>query len=778
VVEIPGHTFNLERGGEKQIPGDRTAAKILACDKKAKGITSRWNDMDGRQKEELVLALVEFANTDALARHLQNRLGFTPEQADALSKVRPEESRCALSRRALEELEPYLRDGMSFATAKEQIPEYRAKTVRQSHALDFLPRVLGTDEKHLPSRDGRFPCFKRARDLRNPAVTRALAELRKVVNAIIRRYGKPLRIHVELGRELKKTPKAREAIAKANRERQTEKEKARSDIEDSAIKWNPDNDDDVKKWLLGQEQGWHCPYCCQSMSPGAPDLQIDHIIPRSISHDNNMPNLVLCHADCNLEKGKRAPCDAFDAGKLAATQRFAARFPPGKRQRFLWTHEDIERHYADETGGFTRRQLQDTQYASRLAGEFLGLLYGGVIDAYGNRRVQLSSGGVTAILRQEWGLNAVIPGLPDSPAHRAAAEIRLDEKLRTDHRHHAVDAVVIACTTPTTIKLLSDAAGRVELAELKREDIRDSTGRRRTRYAEINPPWETQDSFVEAVRAAIADIRVSRRPERKVQGPLHAETNYSRELNHQGTQIRRQRIELTKLTEKDIEGDVIADPIVRETVRAKWRELRDKWVANKGGDSRSKCMPKQVFASAEDHPRMPARPERQSPPIHTVRINVGITPITVGHGTRQRFVVSGKNTVHHTMIVAEKTPRGERWRDEPVDRLEVHRRKRDGRSLVQKELGADELVMCLCKNDCIEMDDKTGERIVYVVKAISKRDIKVRLNHDARTDEQITGAGQRKQFRITSADTLRDRNACRVVVDPLGDVQRVSRGRV
>ena len=528
---------------------------------------------------------------------------------------------------------------------------------------------------------------------------------------------------------------------------------------------NP-SENDKRKWLLGLEQNWHCPYCGQPLDRRAVasgELQIDHIIPQSISLDGNMANLVLCHADCNQRKAKHAPCQAFDEEQLQKIAKNTVALPPGKRRRFLWTEEDIREYYGDESGGFTKRQLQDTQWASRLAGEYLGLLYDRDSDETGRSRVQVSPGAVTAILRQEWNLNGVIPSLPDSPAHKAPQDIRLDEKLRTDHRHHAVDAIVIASTSPKTVRLLSDAAARVEEAERRREDMRDSQGRRRTRYAEIAPPWGSKDSFVAQVKTAISAIRVSRRQERKIQGPLHAETNYSREISDRGAKTRRQRVPLMALSIKDIEDDVIADPVVRKVVRAKWREL--------GGGK-----PKDVFKNAENHPRMPARPGRQSPSIHTVRINVSITPITVGHGCRQRFVISGKDTLHHTVIVATQTPRGERWRDEPVDRLEALRRRRDRRPLIQRDWGADEFVMCLCKDDCIEMDDGEGGRAIYVVKAISKGDIKVRLHHDGRTDEQIKAAGERQKFRISSADTLRRRNACRVIIDPLGNVQRIRRG--
>jgi len=840
-VEVSGHVFNLERGGEDRIPGDRTAARIHACDKTAPGIKQRWTDMSERLKGELVVALVDYERADALVEHVQERFGFTAEQAAALSKTRLEESRCAFSFRALHGLDKgpntikglvsRMNDGTSLETARRAYLDDRAKLWESRHpaqqfprpqAFDLLPRVLATDWKHVPPTDkhgrGRrrrgkrkpleprpeivriaAPAFKNARDLRNPAVTRALAELRKVLNALIRRYGKPARIHVELAREMKKTPLQREVVWTNNRLRQEDRKAAKSAIRMcQEIGISEPTDDDAVKWLLAEECNWQCPYTGKTITArtlySSPQFQIEHIIPRSVSLDNTFENLTLCDVDYNERiKRKQTPFQA--AGNtsswpeiLARVKRFknrrrAVKNPNRKAkkrvtveeranpkaERFAWTPEQVKKFYDDE---FTPRQLTDTQYAARLAMQYLGMLYGGetdrrgVTDERGVRRVQPSSGGVTAILREEWGLNAVIPGLPDSPAHKEPVNIRLDEKLRTDHRHHAIDAIVIACTGPKTVQLLSDAARRVELAELRREDLRDGQGRRRKRFDVLNPPWGTQQSFSGAVKAVVGGLNVSRRPERKIQGPLHAETNYSKEIKLDAVACRRQRVPLTALSEKDILADnVIADTRVKQAIRAKWEQL-------------GRGKPKDAFKSEASHPRMlPSRKRPNAPPgppIHTVRINVPDRPLPVGHGSSRRFVLPGKNTIHHAVIVEGQTRQGPRWRVETVSRLDVQRRRRRGLPVIQKDWHPDQLRMWLCKDDCIEMDDGAGTRRVFIVKMISKSgsatDIKVRLHHDARTDDHINQAGERAKFRIRSADTLRQRDARKVLVTPLGEI--------
>lgn len=730
-IVVVGHVFNLERPPSKDIPGDRMAAKILACDKKSPGVSERWRSLTESQQEALALSLLDFTQPGPLANHLESRFGFTSEQARVLSTVKPEKSHCSLSRRAIVRLLPLMETGVRFATAKERIPEYRAREVRRGVALDFLPRVLATDRKHLPTGDGKHAFFMRPRDLPNPAVTRALAELRKVVNALIRKFGKPQAIHVELGRELKKSAKQREAITKQNAEHRLKREQARDCMPlDELIQIDEPTDADVMKWLLGQEQAWHCPYCCQPMERGGlrtGELQVDHVIPLSISHDNSVTNKVLCHSACNQRKGKRAPCHAFDKEQLQRIAIHTARLPASKRRRLQWTEEDIAAFYADDQGGFTRRQLQDTQYSSRLARDYLGMLYGGAIDEDNKQRVQVSSGMVTAILRREWDLNAIIPSLPDSPARSTRSGTRLEEKLRTDHRHHAVDAIVIALTTPSTIQELSIAASRVEDAERRRLELRDSQGRRRSRYAEMSPPWADWHAFHQAILAEIGSTTVSRRPERRVQGAIHAESLYSREIRaRDGTTVRHIRKELHKLTLTEVMGDAIVDLKVRRLVQEKLNGLP----------------PKKAFSDRSSHPKLVTRDGREIP-IHKARILVKDRPWRIGRGVSGRHVLAAKGSNHHLEVVRRMTESGAETVDAwVVNREEVFRRKRDGMSIVCKQwpVGS-RFAFSLNADDCVEISDPLGKSAIYRVAKFSQRsgmtgvaDILFVLHSDARPD--------------------------------------------
>ncbi len=114
--------------------------------------------------------------------------------------------------------------------------------------LDTLPEV----RKHLTS-------------LRNPAVERSLTEMRKVVNAIVRQYGKPYEIRVELARDLKKPRQQRVEDTKKNRNRQKERDDIAAKILRECGLSKPSRKD-IEKALLYEECSGICPYTGKHIS--------------------------------------------------------------------------------------------------------------------------------------------------------------------------------------------------------------------------------------------------------------------------------------------------------------------------------------------------------------------------------------------------------------------------------------------------------------------------------------------------------------------------------
>jgi CRISPR-associated endonuclease Csn1 len=145
--------------------------------------------------------------------------------------------------------------------------------------------------------------------------------------------------------------------------------------------------------------------------------------------------------------------------------------------------------YADE-GGFLARQLADTAYMSRLAREYVSFVCP-------PENVWTTTGQLTGMLRGKWGLNRLL-------AHD-------DLKNRRDHRHHAIDAVVIATIDRPLIKRVADASSRASAAH---------TGRL---LEGLGYPWP---SFLPGLENALSRVVVSYRPDHNAVGPLHNATAY------------------------------------------------------------------------------------------------------------------------------------------------------------------------------------------------------------------------------------------------------------
>ena len=382
------------------------------------------------------------------------------------------------------------------------------------------------------------------------------------------------------------------------------------------------SDLDVLKFRLAEECNWECPYTGASIAMEAlvgrhSQFDVEHIIPFSRSLDNSFANKTLCQVKENRDvKRKRTPNEAY-AGSPQRYQEILARV---KRFRGSAAHSKLRKFRQEGLDAdFAQRQLQDTRYMSRLAGEYVGLLFGGQIDAGHCRRVQVSPGRITAFLRDQWGLNALLGGG--------------DEKSREDHRHHAVDALVIALTDAGTIQLLSRAA--------------EAAAERGCRlFVPFEKPWP---GFVDEVKCSVDAINVSFRVNRRISGALHKDTLFSKPHKVIGgdgkaKEYRHVRKPLASMSADEIES--IVDERVRKVVQDKLKDL--------GGD------PKKAFADANNHPYMKAHDGRIIP-IHKARIREAISVISLGEGGATRYAAPGAN--HHMEIVAVVDSQGneKRW---------------------------------------------------------------------------------------------------------------------
>jgi CRISPR-associated endonuclease Csn1 len=372
--------------------------------------------------------------------------------------------------------------------------------------------------------------------------------------------------------------------------------------------------------------------------------------------------------------------------------------PPGKIKRFL--AQAIPE-------GFAARQLNDTGFAARQTIDFLKRLWPDVgIEAPVN--VQPVSGRVTAQLRKLWGLNNVL-----------AAD---GEKTRADHRHHAVDALVVACTHPGLTQKLSTYW-----------QAKDDPGAPRPN---LPPPWPSIRADADEM---VAKIVVSHRVRRKLSGPLHKETVYG----DTGRDERKGRIAYRFfVTRKKLEAlgknelDDIRDAAVR-------RQVKD-WVEANGGN------PKKAFST---YPRI----GKNGPEIRKARLLLK-QQLTLMAKVSTGFADLGSN--HHVSIY--RLPGGAAT-FEVVSLFEAMRRQARGESIVRRspDDGAT-FVMSLCINDTIrfakEMDQPPT--LWRVQKIASKGQISLLHLADASPDEPSL-------FEPMVGGILA-RNAVKLSVDPIG----------
>ena len=368
----------------------------------------------------------------------------------------------------------------------------------------------------------KIPLLQR-NELRQPLVEKILNQMINLVNALKAEYGVD-EVRVELARELKMSREERERMTIQNDKRKEANDKVAERIRQCGLYPTKPR---IQKYMLWEEAGKVCMYCGRSIEEeqclNGDDMEVEHIIPKSVLYDDSYGNKTCACHECNQTKGNRTALEYIRAeGREAKYMERIndllkeKKISYSKHQRLRWLKEDIP-------SDFLERQLRLTQYISRQA---MAILQQGI------RRVSASEGGVTARLRSLWGYGKILHTLNldryDSmgETEHVSREGETTEKLhitnwskRMDHRHHAIDALVVACTRQSYIQRLNRLSSEFGREDKKQED-QEAQEQQATETGRLSnlERWLTQRPHfsVRTVSDKVAEILISYRPGQRV----------------------------------------------------------------------------------------------------------------------------------------------------------------------------------------------------------------------------------------------------------------------
>jgi len=769
--------FNKESDNRKGLLGDVVHFRMS----RPECFGNRWAAMTADAQATITEKLRTEPDHDELVSWLMAEHGLDHEHALAVADASLPEGFGRLGRTALATLLDELKtsvddDGRVITEARAAISVYgrtNSEADPDRTGASFLPKYQTVLERHIPpgtggeAAEGDPQWDEVMGRITNPTVHIALNQLRRVANAVIAKHGKPDRIAIEVGRDLKLNEAQR---AEVNRVigRNTRDAIRRSEllIETYKVADTGYNRLRLRLWeeLNEKPENRVCVYCGKAIRPGAiftAGTDIDHILPYSKTLDDSGANKLLCCTACNRIKGNRAPADVphWQADYEDILARTTV-LPKNKQWRFA---ADAMARFGDEEG-FLARQITDMQYISRLALTYLAHLYDAEeadLDGIFRRhsRVRALPGRLTEMLRRHWGVNDLLYD------HNIAGADTNKSKNRLDHRHHAIDAAVIACTSRSLIQRLATAAAKAE------ED-----GAERV-VAKVAPPWP---SFRDELRLRVNATIVSHKPDHgtvsrrgnanghnQTAGKLHNETAYgpTGETDEKGNELVVRRVPITNLKKPSdimmIRGNAHGHSQLRERL----------WEATRGLEG--KAFEAAVLDFVQNDEVFGARQwtdetgrKRRREGIRHVRIMEPLKTIPIRDANGR--VYKGYKGDSNYRFDVWQMPDG-KWKAEVVSTFDVH--QPEWSSPLRAANPTARKVLSLHQGDCIAIEDDGGRRICRVVKFGLKGQITLAEHYESGSLKS-RDASKDDPFKYLSptAGGLKKLKARQVRIDELGQL--------
>ena len=495
--------FNLEDEKRTELKGNSTSTMLSKNDH----FGSQWASFGTDLQDKIVLQLLTEENESRLIAWLQASTGVDEETSCRIAGAQLAEGYGSLSTKALQKILPELqRDVVTYDKAVLAAGFEHHSNISHAATGEILPALPYYGQflqRHVGFGSGKPEDTdeKRYGKIANPTVHIGLNQIRTVVNALIHRYGHPSEVIVEVARDLKQSQVMRKEEQKRQADNQRRNLRMREDI-GGLLGIHPDNvkTADLQKMILWTELSANaaerrCPYSGVQISASmlfSDQIEIEHILPFSQTLDDSLNNKTVAMRQANRIKGNRTPWQArhdFAAQGWQVVDMLARAENMPKSKRYRFGENGLQQWQRDDKD-FLARALNDTRHLSRVAREYMSL-----VCPQGTRVIP---GQMTAMLRSKFGLNDIL-GLHG-------------EKNRDDHRHHAVDACVIAVTDQSLLQRFARASASAREQQLGK-------------LVDTMPlPWA---NYREHVQRAVNHIWVSHKPDHGHEGAMHNDTAYA-----------------------------------------------------------------------------------------------------------------------------------------------------------------------------------------------------------------------------------------------------------
>jgi len=565
--------INLESSGKKErtdIDADKTAYLLS----RPECFGDKWFEIPFEDQCSIAEMLIGDAEDEAVKQFLQEHYDLDNEHCENIINANLEPSTGSLSKKAIEKILPYLEEGLLYDDACKMAGYHHSWFDGDIKTLPELPYYGEVLKKSCVFRGkpGEEKDPKKYQ-ITNISVHVALNQLRLVVNELIKKYGNPDCVAVEIARDLKMGTKELSKLNSNQTKNQNENKRIIAEIQKKVSIENPSREDiqKYKMWeMLSKDETKRC--CVYSGKPisihnlFSPQVQIEHILPYSRTFDDSIFNKTLSYREANAYKGNRTPYEAFGESKDGYSwneiMERVANLPKPTQLRFnkkamLKIEEDLKEFGLKD---MIARQLNDTRYMSRMAVQYLKHICKTecYTDKTGKEHHKTNCYGLpgsqTALFREQWGLNDW-------------KDKENDEKYRASHIHHGIDAFVVACMTRAQLQTIASNADKIE----RSGNYENQKAERKALFENCNTPFK---GFDRAKFNEICDkMSISFKPklknpkqENSTVGALHDETAYSLlefEKGLKGVFVKREELsqfdEKKKKQKENNEDEVVED---------------------------------------------------------------------------------------------------------------------------------------------------------------------------------------------------------------------------